>query len=102
MVASAWNGWCGAMPAPHENRGEAATPMTGQEDVDPFTRERPGVPVGRPGDAREVAAVVTLLASPAAACVTGASWPVDGGMLLTGPAGRRAHLARLAGGAGTR
>ncbi|SCE91535.1 SDR family oxidoreductase [Micromonospora mirobrigensis] len=65
--------------------GEIATPMTGQEDVDPFTEERPGVPVGRPGDAREVAAVVALLASPAAAYVTGASWPVDGGMLLMGP-----------------
>ncbi|MEV4544641.1 SDR family oxidoreductase [Micromonospora echinaurantiaca] len=65
--------------------GEIATPMTGQEDVDPFTQERPGVPVGRPGDAREVAAVVALLASPAAAYVTGASWPVDGGMLTMGP-----------------
>ncbi|MFY1593923.1 SDR family oxidoreductase [Micromonospora sp. WMMD737] len=65
--------------------GEIATPMTGQEDVDPFTEERPGVPVGRPGDAREVAAVVALLASPAAAYVTGASWPVDGGMLMMGP-----------------
>ncbi|MEV6519309.1 SDR family oxidoreductase [Micromonospora chalcea] len=65
--------------------GEIATPMTGQEDVDPFTRERPGVPVGRPGDAREVAAVVAMLASPAAAYVTGASWAVDGGMLLMGP-----------------
>lgn len=39
----------------------------------------------RPGDAREVAAVVALLASPAAAYVTGASWPVDGGMLTMGP-----------------
>ncbi|TDB81194.1 SDR family oxidoreductase [Micromonospora sp. KC721] len=65
--------------------GEISTPMTGQEDVDPFTQQRPGVPVGRPGDAREVAAVVALLASPAAAYVTGASWPVDGGMLLMGP-----------------
>ncbi|GAB3805195.1 SDR family oxidoreductase [Micromonospora zhanjiangensis] len=34
---------------------------------------------------REVLAVVALLASPAAAYVTGASWPVDGGMLLMGP-----------------
>ncbi|MFI7433748.1 hypothetical protein [Micromonospora haikouensis] len=29
--------------------------------------------------------MVALLASPAAAYVTGASWPVDGGMLLMGP-----------------
>ncbi|GAA4957349.1 SDR family oxidoreductase [Actinoplanes utahensis] len=65
--------------------GEIATPMTGNEDVDPFTVDRPGVPVGRPGDANEVAAVVALLASPAAAYVTGASWVVDGGMLLMGP-----------------
>ena len=67
--------------------GEISTPMTGQEDVDPFGEERPGVPVGRPGDAREIAAVVALLATPAAAYVTGASWIVDGGMMLQGPQG---------------
>jgi NAD(P)-dependent dehydrogenase (short-subunit alcohol dehydrogenase family) len=67
--------------------GEIATAMTGQEDIDPFTRDRPGIPVGRPGDAREVAAVVALLASPAAAYVTGASWIVDGGMMLMSPQG---------------
>jgi NAD(P)-dependent dehydrogenase (short-subunit alcohol dehydrogenase family) len=65
--------------------GEIATEMTGNEDVDPFTVDRPGIPVGRPGHADEIAAVVALLASPAAAYVTGASWPVDGGMLMMGP-----------------
>jgi NAD(P)-dependent dehydrogenase (short-subunit alcohol dehydrogenase family) len=65
--------------------GEIATPMTGQEDDDPHSTHRPGVPLGRPGDAREIAAVVAFLASPAASYVTGASWPVDGGMLQMGP-----------------
>jgi NAD(P)-dependent dehydrogenase (short-subunit alcohol dehydrogenase family) len=65
--------------------GEIATEMTGNEDVDPFTVDRPGIPAGRPGDANEVAAVVAMLASPAAGYVTGASYVVDGGMLLMGP-----------------
>ncbi|MFF5448072.1 SDR family oxidoreductase [Streptomyces sp. NPDC012888] len=65
--------------------GEIATPMTGQEDLDVRTRPRPGVPAGRPGDAREVAAVVAFLAGPDASYVTGASWTVDGGMLRMGP-----------------
>jgi hypothetical protein len=67
--------------------GEIATPMTGQTDQDPRSEERPGVPLGRPGDAREVAAVIAFLASPASAYVTGASWVVDGGMLQMGPQG---------------
>jgi NAD(P)-dependent dehydrogenase (short-subunit alcohol dehydrogenase family) len=65
--------------------GEIATPMTGQTDEDPTGTERPGIPLGRPGDAREIAAVVAFLASPQASYVTGASWPVDGGMLQMGP-----------------
>jgi NAD(P)-dependent dehydrogenase (short-subunit alcohol dehydrogenase family) len=65
--------------------GEIATPMTGQQDIDVHQEHRPGVPLGRPGDAREVAAVVAFLCSAAASYVTGASWPVDGGMLQMGP-----------------
>ena len=65
--------------------GEIATPMTGQEDEDPHAKDRPGVPLGRPGDAREIAAVIGFLASAQASYVTGVSWPVDGGMLQMGP-----------------
>ena len=66
--------------------GEIATPMTGQEDDSPLQdARRPGVPLGRPGDAREIAAVVRLLCGPGGGYVTGASWPVDGGMLTMGP-----------------
>ncbi|WP_165987816.1 SDR family oxidoreductase [Streptomyces sp. YIM 98790] len=65
--------------------GEISTPMTGQEGVDPHTQRRPGVPLGRPGDAREVASVIGFLVSEDAAYVTGASWVVDGGMLRMGP-----------------
>jgi NAD(P)-dependent dehydrogenase (short-subunit alcohol dehydrogenase family) len=62
--------------------GEIATPMTGQEDEDPRAKRRPGIPLGRPGDAREVAELVGYLASPEAAYTTGASYVIDGGMLL--------------------
>jgi NAD(P)-dependent dehydrogenase (short-subunit alcohol dehydrogenase family) len=72
--------------------GEIATPMTGQEDEDPHTTARPGIPLGRPGDAREIAAVITFLASAQASYVTGASYVVDGGMLQMGPQAG-SHLA---------
>jgi NAD(P)-dependent dehydrogenase (short-subunit alcohol dehydrogenase family) len=62
--------------------GEIATPMTGNEDVDPRTVDRPGVPAGRAGDAREVASLIAWLCSDDAAFVTGASFPIDGGLLL--------------------
>jgi len=62
--------------------GEIATPMTGNEDVDPDTIERPGIPMERPGHAGEIAAVIAFLASPAASYVTGTSVVADGGLLL--------------------
>ncbi|WP_460774397.1 SDR family oxidoreductase [Microbacterium sp. GXF7504] len=65
--------------------GEIATPMTGQTDEDPVGTDRPGIPLGRPGDAREIAAVIAFLASPGASYVTGASFVADGGMLQMGP-----------------
>jgi NAD(P)-dependent dehydrogenase (short-subunit alcohol dehydrogenase family) len=62
--------------------GEIATRMTGAEDEDPRSEQRDGIPAGRPGDAREVGAVISFLASQDASYVTGQSYPVDGGMLL--------------------
>ena len=62
--------------------GEIATPMTGNEDVDPRTVTRPGIPLGRPGDANEIASIISWLVSPGAAYTTGASFVVDGGLLL--------------------
>jgi NAD(P)-dependent dehydrogenase (short-subunit alcohol dehydrogenase family) len=74
--------------APHEITvnsvapGEIATPMTGQEDDDPHAAQRPGVPLRRPGDAREVAELIAYLSSPEASYTTGGSYVIDGGMLL--------------------
>jgi NAD(P)-dependent dehydrogenase (short-subunit alcohol dehydrogenase family) len=62
--------------------GEIATPMTGNEDVDPRTEDRPGIPLGRPGSAHEIASLVSWLASPNASYATGHSFVVDGGLLL--------------------
>jgi NAD(P)-dependent dehydrogenase (short-subunit alcohol dehydrogenase family) len=62
--------------------GEISTPMTGAEDTDPTTIERPNLPLGRPGHAREIAAWVAFLASEKASYATGASFVVDGGLML--------------------
>jgi NAD(P)-dependent dehydrogenase (short-subunit alcohol dehydrogenase family) len=68
--------------------GEIATKMTGQEDEDPRSKRR-DLPVPRPGDAREIAAMVAFLASPESVYTTGQSLIVDGGMSLMGPIANR-------------
>ncbi len=62
--------------------GEIATEMTGAEDADPTTVKRPGLPLGRPGHAQEIAKLVAWLASDAASYATGSSFVVDGGLML--------------------
>jgi NAD(P)-dependent dehydrogenase (short-subunit alcohol dehydrogenase family) len=63
--------------------GEIATPLTGADDEDPSELERPALPLGRPGNAHEVAELVAWLAHPDARYATGASFIVDGGLMLT-------------------
>jgi NAD(P)-dependent dehydrogenase (short-subunit alcohol dehydrogenase family) len=62
--------------------GEIATAMTGAAGVDPTTIERPGIPIGRPGDAREIADAIVWMTSEGASYLTGHSLVVDGGLLL--------------------
>ena len=62
--------------------GEISTTMTGAEDTDPTTIEKPNLPLGRPGHAREIAAFVVFVASDKASYATGQSFIVDGGLML--------------------
>jgi hypothetical protein len=60
--------------------GQIATRMTGQEDQEPEPSE--GIPIGRAGEAHEVASLIAWLAGPESSYVTGASYVVDGGLML--------------------
>jgi NAD(P)-dependent dehydrogenase (short-subunit alcohol dehydrogenase family) len=62
--------------------GEIATEMTGMDESAAYGEDRPGNPLGRPGHVNEVASVIGFLASPRSAYVTGASYAVDGGLML--------------------
>jgi NAD(P)-dependent dehydrogenase (short-subunit alcohol dehydrogenase family) len=62
--------------------GITETPMNHWWLDDPDARAEMSarIPVGRPAQADEIAAVIAFLASDDAAYVTGALWPVDGGL----------------------
>jgi len=76
--------------------GETATPMNGvPESLDAGNISRPGIPLGRPGRAREVAALIAHLATPDAAYITGISVTVDGGLLLMSAIANQQHAGNL-------
>lgn len=76
--------------------GETATPMNGvPDDRDAATIARPAIPVGRPGRAAEVAALIAYLAGPDAGYTTGAAVTVDGGLTLTSAVPNAAYAGRL-------
>ena len=62
--------------------GEIATPLTGAHDEDPAGAERPALPLGRPGNAHEIAEAIAFLARADARYVTGSSIVIDGGLML--------------------
>jgi NAD(P)-dependent dehydrogenase (short-subunit alcohol dehydrogenase family) len=59
--------------------------MTDMEDEDPRDDRKPEFPLGRAGDAREIASCIGWLCSDGAAWTTGSSFVVDGGYLLVSP-----------------
>ena len=53
--------------------------IVGEDNIEEFARN---IPVGRLGNPAFIAEMVALLASPDAACVTGACWDANGGLYL--------------------
>jgi len=64
--------------------GAIATAMNDMKD-DQQGRRMPEIPIGRPGDTREVASLVAWLCSEWATYTTGQSFIVDGGFMLANP-----------------
>jgi 3-oxoacyl-[acyl-carrier protein] reductase len=53
--------------------------IVGEDNLEAFARN---IPVGRLGNPAFIAEMVALLASPDAACVTGACWDANGGLFM--------------------
>ncbi|MFF0144763.1 SDR family NAD(P)-dependent oxidoreductase [Amycolatopsis sulphurea] len=64
-------------PGPQDS--PAVRAIIGEEHLADYVRR---IPVGRLGDPAFIASMVALLASPAAASVTGACWDANGGLHL--------------------
>jgi NAD(P)-dependent dehydrogenase (short-subunit alcohol dehydrogenase family) len=65
--------------------GLVATPMTDMEDADVHGIHRPGIPISRPADAREIASLILWLCSDGSTYTTGQSFIIDGGFMLVNP-----------------
>ncbi|KZO94610.1 short chain dehydrogenase/ reductase [Calocera viscosa TUFC12733] len=65
--------------------GYIATPMSDMDGADVSKISVPRLPLGRPGDPREVGLTVAFLCSDEASYITGVSIPVDGGFLRANP-----------------
>lgn len=65
--------------------GAIATPMNKMGEGDAYKVKTPEIPLGRPGDVREIASLVAWLCSAWATYTTGQSFIVDGGFMLANP-----------------
>jgi NAD(P)-dependent dehydrogenase (short-subunit alcohol dehydrogenase family) len=86
-VNSVSPGWTWSAPVARASRGDRAKADRVAADYHPL---------GRVGDAEEVARAVLYLCSDDASFTTGADLPVDGGYAMTGPDGGTPAMGRLA------
>lgn len=91
--------------APHGIRvcsvapGYIATPMSSMDGADVSKVSVPKLPLGRPGDPKEVGQTIAFLCSDEASYITGVSLPVDGGFLKVNPQFGPGIMENMKGGA---